>query len=104
MFRPAIAGPLEDGYAAYRNGDYAAAMNYWRPLAEQHNAVAQVNLGLMYAKASEALAGVTRPFKPKDEPAAYLGELQRACARTFPRQTRRNGLAKGGLGLRREVR
>ena len=27
------------------------------------------------AVAQEALAGVTRPFKPKDEPAAYLGEL-----------------------------
>ena len=27
------------------------------------------------AVAQQALAGVTRPFKPKDEPAAYLGEL-----------------------------
>jgi TPR repeat protein len=45
----AVAGPLEDGQAAYRRGDYPTAMSYWRPLAEQGNAVAQVNLGAMYA-------------------------------------------------------
>ena len=27
------------------------------------------------AVAQQALAGVTRPYKPKEEPAAYLGEL-----------------------------
>ncbi len=42
--------PLQDGQVAYRLGDYAAAMRYWRPLAEQGNSVAQVNLGVMYAQ------------------------------------------------------
>jgi uncharacterized protein len=46
----AMAGPLEDGSAAYQKGDYPAAMSYWRPLAEQGNAEAQTDLGTMYDK------------------------------------------------------
>ena len=45
----AAAGPLEDGQAAYQRGDYAEAMRLWRPLAEQGDAGAQNNLGVMYA-------------------------------------------------------
>ena len=48
LFVAAAAGPLEDGGAAYQKGDYAAAMSYWRPLAEQGNASVQFNLGVMY--------------------------------------------------------
>jgi TPR repeat protein len=44
----ALAGPFEDGAAAYAHGDYAMAMRLWRPLAEQGDAAAQCNLGLMY--------------------------------------------------------
>ena len=44
---PAWAG-LDEGVAAYDRGDYATALREWRPLAEQGNANAQVNLGLMY--------------------------------------------------------
>jgi TPR repeat protein len=43
------AGPLEDAQAAYNKGDYTTALRLWRPLAEQGNAVAQSNLGVMYA-------------------------------------------------------
>jgi TPR repeat protein len=46
---PVLAGPLEDGDAAYNRGDYATALRLWRPLAEQGFANAQNNLGLMYA-------------------------------------------------------
>jgi TPR repeat protein len=42
------AGPLEDAGAAYQRGDYPTALRLIRPLAEQGNAVAQFNLGLMY--------------------------------------------------------
>jgi hypothetical protein len=41
LFGSAMAGPAEDGQAAYQRGDYAAAMRLWRPLAEQGNARAQ---------------------------------------------------------------
>jgi TPR repeat protein len=48
LFGAAMAGPLEDGQAAVRKGDYATAMQYFRVLADQGNAVAQNNLGFMY--------------------------------------------------------
>jgi TPR repeat protein len=47
---PLAAGPFEDAVAAHNKGDYATAFRLWRPFADQGNAHAQVNLGLMYAK------------------------------------------------------
>ncbi len=37
------------GENAYHRGDYATAMREWQPLAKQGHAVAQYNLGLLYA-------------------------------------------------------
>jgi uncharacterized protein len=48
MAGAAVAGPLEDGQAAYQRGDYATALRLLRPLAEQGNATAQGTLGGMY--------------------------------------------------------
>src|SRR5215468_8432213 len=45
---PVTAGPFEDGIAAYRRGDYPAAMGLLRPLADQGNASAQSYLGFMH--------------------------------------------------------
>ena len=45
---PAYAGPHEDGLAAYQRGDHATALKIMRPLAEQGQAQAQHNLGVMY--------------------------------------------------------
>ena len=45
---PVLAGPFEDGDAAYQNGDYATAMRLWQPLAEQGDAIVQFRLGLLY--------------------------------------------------------
>ena len=53
------AEPLEDGIAAFRIGDYATALRILRPLAEQGNAAAQVNLGSMYAHGQ----GVTLDYR-----------------------------------------
>ena len=39
---------FQKGATAYGNGDYAAALREWTPLAEQGNARAQTNLGWMY--------------------------------------------------------
>ncbi len=39
---------IDEGKAAYKRGDYATALREWRPLAEQGNALAQYNLGIMY--------------------------------------------------------
>jgi uncharacterized protein len=48
MAGPAVAGPLEDGEAAYQREDYATAYRLLRPLADQGNAEAQDMLGTMY--------------------------------------------------------
>ena len=46
----ANAGQHDDALAAANRGDYATAFRLYRPLADQGNASAQDNLGLMYAK------------------------------------------------------
>ena len=46
---PAVAGPIEDGLAAYRSEDYETALRLLRPLAEKGDAAAQWGLGAMYA-------------------------------------------------------
>ncbi len=54
---------FEAGMDAYLRGDYTTALKEFRALAEQGNAPAQNNLGLMYAKGQ----GV-----PKDYVQAYM--------------------------------
>ena len=41
---------LADGLTAYRSGDYAKAVELWRPLAENGDVTAQYRLGNMYAE------------------------------------------------------
>jgi TPR repeat protein len=48
LMSAAVAGPFEDGAAAYVRGDYATAIRLWRPLAEQGDAAAQNELGFAY--------------------------------------------------------
>ena len=48
LARVACAGPLEDGLAAYQRGDYATAYQLLSPLAEQGQAAAQFDLGLLF--------------------------------------------------------
>ena len=49
----------ERGYAAYKSGDYATTLTEWRPLAEQGDAKAQNNLGVLYDKGH----GVPQDYK-----------------------------------------
>src|SRR5215472_18681799 len=46
---PVAAEPFEDAAAAYAKGDYATALQLFRPLADQGMARAQTILGVMYA-------------------------------------------------------
>ena len=43
----ALAGPLEDGVAAYKKRNYETAMKLLKPLADEGNAVAQEHVGRM---------------------------------------------------------
>ena len=45
---PAQRGNYADGVEAYNRGDYATALQEFRPLAEQGDVKAQFNLGFMY--------------------------------------------------------
>ncbi|MDA9060739.1 sel1 repeat family protein, partial [Planktomarina temperata] len=45
---PLVAQDFQKGFAAYNAGDYATALQEWKPLAEAGNVVAQYNLGVMY--------------------------------------------------------
>ncbi len=55
----AYAGPFEDGDAAYYKGDYATAAQLYKLAADQGNAEAQNNLGVMYDKGQ----GVTQNYQ-----------------------------------------
>jgi hypothetical protein len=94
---PVVAGPLDDGDAAYGKGDYATALRLWRPLAEQGNAPAQSNLGVMYldgkgvprnyaeaAKWFRLAADQGRAKAQNNLGAMYLDG--KACRRTTPKR------------------
>ena len=53
---PAKSAAIDDGQTAYNAGDFATTLQLWRPLAEQGDARAQNNLGVMYENAK----GVTQ--------------------------------------------
>lgn len=55
---PTLAGPLQDGLAAYKRGDYATAAKDWQTLAEQGDDNAKCDIGYLYA----AGQGVPRDY------------------------------------------
>ncbi|MFO7604643.1 MAG: tetratricopeptide repeat protein, partial [Gammaproteobacteria bacterium] len=65
-----LASPLQEGLRAYEAGNYPAAQRHWSPLAEQGDADAQYNMGLLFLNGR----GV-----PQDERAA--GEWFKKAAR-----------------------
>lgn len=44
------ASELEDGFQAFKLGNYEHALRLWLPIAEKDNADAQYNLGILYQK------------------------------------------------------
>ncbi len=48
LVTPASAQDFQKGLEATKRGDYTAALREFRPLAEQGNAIAQFNLGILY--------------------------------------------------------
>jgi len=49
-FTPLAAQDFQKGLAAAQAGDFATALQEWTPLADQGNASAQYNLGIMYGQ------------------------------------------------------
>jgi hypothetical protein len=58
----AVAGPWEDGMAAYNRGDYVPAIKVFRAMAEQGNAKAQSVLGIMYRRGQGVSRSPVRAF------------------------------------------
>lgn len=50
MSAAALAGPWEDGMAAYNRGDYVPAVQVFRGMARAGNTKAQMMLGAMYQR------------------------------------------------------
>ena len=73
---------FQAGLDAYRRGDYPVALREWRPIAEQGNANAQYNIGLMHHKGQ----GVTQ------DPAEAIAWYQRAAEQGIAK-------AQNNLGL-----
>ena len=48
VFSNAVAGPFQDGQAAFDKGDYSTALKFWLPLANEGDAKAQSKLSGMY--------------------------------------------------------
>ena len=48
LYSPVAAQDFQKGLAAAQAGDFATALQEWKPLAEAGNADAQYNLGIMY--------------------------------------------------------
>ena len=60
LFSGSVYGDdFQDGLDAYKKKDYKTAHRLWLPLAEQGNALAQSNLGVMYDKG----LGVPQDYK-----------------------------------------
>lgn len=83
MAGSALAGPYEDGVAAFEAGDYQTALRQWKPLAQKGVAGAQFGLGVMYANGDgvapdyRVAASWFRKAADKNYPAAQfeLGNL-----------------------------
>jgi TPR repeat protein len=54
-----VWGGFQEGYDAYKRGDYATAFKEWKPLAEEGNPNIQFALGEMYEKGK----GVQKDYK-----------------------------------------
>ena len=83
---------LKKGATAYKDGDYAAALREWKPLASQGNANAQFFLGNMYYKG----IGV-----PQDDGAAYKWFKKAAEQGLTRAQNNLGTLYMRGLGVSR---
>ena len=78
MAQIAVAADFDAGQEAYERGDYATAFREFHPLAEQGDADAQFNLGVMYGRGegvpqdyAEAAAWYRRAAEQGDANAQY---------------------------------
>ena len=59
----AVGQDFGKGLVAAQSGDFATALKEWQPLAEQGNATAQSNLGVMYYNGKGVIQDYAEAFK-----------------------------------------
>lgn len=84
--RAPLAGPFEDGLAAADNGDYETALSLWQPLAEQGDAAAQFNIGVLYANDFKDDARAIEWFMRAMKDQYFRAKAQLGVARAHIRQ------------------
>ncbi len=90
----AIAGPYEDGDAAFRRKEYAVAMERWRPLAEGDDTRAQAGIAALY------LSGLG----VQQDHVLALRWCERAAARGEPRgQYILGSMYRDGKGVEKDL-
>ncbi len=74
----AVGADYQKGLDAYNSGNYTTALREWKPIAEQGNALAQSNLGVMYERGEgvvqdykEAVKWYRKSAEQGDAPAQY---------------------------------
>ena len=87
---PSWSADFQKGVDAYHNGDYKTALREWKPSAEQGDADAQYNLGVMYANGR----GVDQNYKTAVKWYTLAAEQGHATA-----QYNLGGMYAGGLGV-----
>ena len=91
----AIAGPLDDGLAAYGRGDFAVAMKLLQPLAEQGQAAALFWVGEMHY---QGLGGIDKNYT------TALVRLRKAADKGHGGALRRLGLMyERGYGVKKDA-
>ncbi len=91
----AWASDFSKGLLAYENGDYAAALREWKPLAEEGHASAQFQLGAMYEKGR----GVRRNHRVAVQWYRRAAEQEHSAA-----QVNLGGMYRAGEGVRRDYK
>jgi hypothetical protein len=82
LFSASAFTDLENGLAAAYRGDFSIALKEWKPLAEQGDAYAQYNMGLIYAHGLGVIEDYVRALMWLNI-AASRGDNDAAKAREF---------------------
>jgi TPR repeat protein len=93
LFGEAMAGPLEDGEAAYQRGDYETAVRLWRLSGDEGNVDAQFNLGLLYSSGQGL---------PQDDAQALIWFHKAADQGDARAQVSLGGMYRVGRGVRQD--
>jgi TPR repeat protein len=93
LFGEAMAGPLEDGEAAYQRGDYETAVRLWHLSGGEGNVYAQFNLGLLYSSGQGL---------PQDHAQAHIWFRKAADQGDARAQVYLGGMYRVGRGVRQD--